>query len=58
MKGNEMLFEIIYIYCVLWVWLQCYIGEGVKIHRKPLFHENRKVKRRLKQHKWIKLMKY
>ena len=41
MKGNEMLFEIIYI-VVLWVWFQCHTGEGVKILRKPLFQENRK----------------
>ena len=41
MKGNEMLFEIIYV-VALWVWFQCYTGEGVKIHRKPLFQENRK----------------
>ena len=38
MKDNEMLFEIIYIHCGLWVWFQCYTGEGVKIHQK----ENRK----------------
>ena len=30
MKGNEMLLEIIY-FVVLWVWFQCYTGEGVKI---------------------------
>ena len=41
-KGNEMLFEIIYIYCGLWVWFQCYTGEGVKIHRKRFVEENRK----------------
>ena len=40
MKGNEMLFKIIYIHCGLWVLFQCYTGEGVKIHRKP-FIENR-----------------
>ena len=39
MKGNEiMLFEIV----VLWVWFQCFKGEGVKIQRKQLFQENRK----------------
>ena len=40
MKGNEMLFKI--IYCGLWVLFQCYTGEGVKIHRKPFVQENRK----------------
>ena len=30
MKGNEMLLEIIDV-VVLWVWFQCYTGEGVKI---------------------------
>ena len=24
MKGNEMLFEIMYIHCGLWVWFHCY----------------------------------
>ena len=33
MKCNEMLSETI-IHCGLWVWFQCYTGEGVKIHRK------------------------
>ena len=42
MKDNEMLFEIIYIHCGLWVWFQCYTGEGVKIHRKRALQENRK----------------
>ena len=42
MKCNEMLFEIIYIHCGLWVWFQCYTGEGVKIHRKRFVKENRK----------------
>ena len=41
-KANEMLFEIIYIHCGLWVWFQCYTGEGVKIHRKKTLQENRK----------------
>ena len=41
-KGNEMLFVIIYILCGLWVWFQCYTGEGIKILRKKLFQENRK----------------
>ena len=42
MKCNKMLFEIIYIYCGLWVSFQCYTGEGVKIHRKWFVKENRK----------------
>ena len=42
MKGNEMLFEIIYIHCGLWVWFQCYTGEGAKIHRKRALQEYRK----------------
>ena len=41
-KGNEMLFEIIYRHCGLLVWFQCYTGEGVKIHRKRALQENRK----------------
>ena len=41
MKGIQMFFEIIYI-VVLWVWFQCFTGEGVKIHQKPLFQENSK----------------
>ena len=55
MKGNEMLFEIIiYTIVVLWVWFQCYTGEGVKIHRKRYDQENRKS--RGDSNKWIKLM--
>ena len=42
MKGNEMLFEIIYTHCGLRVWFQCYTGEGIKIHRKSFVQENRK----------------
>ena len=42
MKGNEMLFEIIYIHCGLLLWFQCYTGEGIKIHRKRALQENRK----------------
>ena len=38
MKGNEMLFEIIYIYCGF---VGVVSGEGVKIHRKPFSQENR-----------------
>ena len=44
MKCNEMLFEIIYIYihCGLYMWFQCYTGEGVKIHQERAHQENRK----------------
>ena len=41
MKGNEILFEIIYI-VVLWVWFQYYTGDGIKIHRKLYDQENGK----------------
>ena len=41
-KGNEMLFKIIGEKFGLWVWFQCYTGEGVKIHRKRALRENRK----------------
>ena len=37
MKGYEILFEIIYIHCGLWVWFQCYTGEGVKLTEKVSF---------------------
>ena len=37
MKGNEMLCQIIYNYIVvLWVWFQCYTGEGIKIHKNNM----------------------
>ena len=37
MKGNEMLFQIIYNYIVvLWVWFQCYTSEGIKIHKNDM----------------------
>ena len=37
MKGNEMLFQIIYHYIVvLWVWFQFYTGEGIKIHKNDM----------------------
>ena len=43
MKGNEMLFQIIY-FCgfVGVVSVLCYTGESVKIHRKRYDQENRK----------------
>ena len=32
-----MLFQIIYNYIVvLWVWFQCYTGEGIKIHKNDM----------------------
>ena len=61
LKGNEMLFEIVYIHCGLWLGFQCYTGEVVKNHRnspKMPFSREQKVKRRFKQHKWIKLTQY
>ena len=57
MNGNEMFFQIIYIIVVLWVWFQCYTGEGIKIHRNMIAKENRK-SRGISNDiaKWIKLM--
>ena len=44
MKGNEMFFQIIYIYiyCAFVGVFQCYTGEGIKIQRKQYDKENRK----------------
>ena len=42
MKDNEMLFEIKYIHCGLYMWFQCYTGEGVKIYQERAHQENRK----------------
>ena len=53
MKGNEMIFEIIYIRCG-------FIVIQVKASNSPkmTFLREQRVKRRFKQHNWIKLMHY
>ena len=54
MKDNEMLFQIIYIHGCGFIVIQVKASKFTEND----FSIEQKVKRRFKQHKWIKLMQY